>query len=83
TFLVLTIVGITLLIFRGRATGDEETTALLAMGILGIVVGLAFLVGALATWFLARRWGLIDLEKPTPAQGPADSRTSGREPVLR
>lgn len=83
TFLVLTIVGITLLIFYSRATEIEERTALLAMGILGIVVGIAFLIGAFATWFVARRWGLIDRAKPTPVQDPTDARTSDREPILR
>lgn len=43
----------------------------------------AFLFGALATWLLARRWGLVDGARPKPASQPTESPTAGRDVVFR
>ncbi|MCI0432506.1 MAG: hypothetical protein L0271_02490 [Gemmatimonadetes bacterium] len=63
-FIVLTIGGIAMLVFRGRVAENDERAAIEFIAIFGITLGGAFLLAAGVAFALSKRWGLLESGAP-------------------
>jgi hypothetical protein len=70
TFIVLSATGVTLLLMQTRFSGEDDRAAVWTIGVVVIVVGLAFLLGAAVAFALARRWGLLKASSATDPSRP-------------
>ncbi len=55
--------GIALLLTEGSASAIEAQTGFHIMGMLGVMIGVGFLIAAGASYVLIRRWGLLPAER--------------------
>jgi len=55
---ILTLAGIAFIVLRGQLPRDEE--GFVVLGILGLALGVGFLISGALAYFLSRSWGLID-----------------------
>ena len=65
--IVLTLVGAGFLYLQGGLPEAEE--GLLFLGILGLALGIGFLLSAAAAYFLSKSWGLLDGRTEARAEG--------------
>ena len=58
--LILTLVGGAALVFRAELPSHDDALAFSFLGLLGVALGLGFLISALAAYLLSKKWGVIN-----------------------
>jgi len=75
--LVLMAAGVGLMVVSGRVVDAEAAQPLNALGVLGIALGLGFLISAIISFVISRRLGLIE---PARRAEPPDAQEPGTRP---